>query len=504
MTNPTNNAYTLDEEVTFIEFQLPGLVSGQYRLNLRQTLQDSAGKPLNDVDFAGDYTLAVLSDRFRLQSPAEIVFGTFPEDNGSGEYSNVLPHVVFTKRTFPWSREAQPNDKIQPGRATWLGVLLLDADDAGVVLTPQTVTVGDLFPKSAYSESSLPSSTLSYFRDATDTSGLELGELLTDSIQAIDLPLELFWKLAPTLEDLHYLAHTRRVSLLPKPTIKGVSDIGEPVGEFSIVFGNRMPQRQKKSCVYLVSLEEMGSLLPTDSGHPDPKGFTAIRLAVLAQWSFFSVGAPADFDDRLLALNGRTTGNTPPNAANTNLRLAYEGKNITVKNALSMGYVPLNQTLRTGEANVAWYRGPLAPYQVARGKVAVPVASPDRITAFDPTTGMLDASYAAAWSIGRLLALQDRGFSTGLYAWKRGLSAQVVQAVEDRLLSERFAALTALTARRAAARSASEAAEPAKSPLPAPAESAIREPSEENGPGDTVVSARTLRSVLMHTLLEAR
>jgi len=32
---------------------------------------------------------------------------------------------------------------------------------------------------------------------------------------------------------------------------------------------------------------------------------------------------------------------------------------------------------------------------------------------------MLDASYAAAWELGRLLALQDKSFSTSLYRWKR-------------------------------------------------------------------------------------
>jgi hypothetical protein len=445
MMTPRASGDGLNQVVTFIEFHTPGLTAGSYTLSLKQTVTDDLGEQLNDEPMESQYRLAVEGDRFSLSKPAEIVFATYPQDNGSGQYGNVLPHVVFTNQTYPWSREAQANDTIKPGRATWLTVLLLDEDDfpAGTSLAPVTGTVGDLFPKSIYGKSNLPDDTLSYFRNAQDISVLNLGESVDDPIQFLDLDLNLFWNLAPTLDDLHYMAHARRVDLKPKATIRGVSDIGEPLGDFSIVFGNRLPQGQKKSYVFLVSLEEMGDLLPTDSGHPNPPNAKKIRMAVLTNWSFYTMGSAADFDYRVLALNGRTTGKNPPDAANTNLRLNYSGSNEVVKHALAMGYVPLNQTMRTGEKNVSWYRGPLVSCNVKGGRVKLPIPSPDQATVFDPTTGLFDESYAAAWLLGRLLALQDKGFSTGLYAWKKGLSAKVVQAVEDELLMDRFAALIA-------------------------------------------------------------
>jgi hypothetical protein len=196
------------------------------------------------------------------------------------------------------------------------------------------------------------------------------------------------------------------------------------------------------------------------------------------------MGSAADFDHRVLDLNGRTTGKNPPDAANTNLRLNYSGTNEVVKHALAMGYAPLNQTMRTGEKNVSWYRGPLVSCNVAGGRVKLPIPSPDQATVFDPTTGLFDESYAAAWLLGRLLALQDKGFSTGLYTWKKGLNAKVVQAVEDELLMDRFAALIA------ALPGARERAAVARASLT----------GQAAAPG--TLNAADLRTLLVHALLE--
>jgi hypothetical protein len=104
-----------------------------------------------------------------------------------------------------------------------------------------------------------------------------------------------------------------------------------------------------------------------------------------------------------------------------------------------MGFTPLDHDLRTGENTVSWYRGPLAPYEMdANPRVMLPVASPDQATIFDPTTGMFDASYSAAWTVGRLMALQDSAFATALYTWKQGLSQEVVSQVENGILAEAF------------------------------------------------------------------
>jgi hypothetical protein len=454
----------LNEFVFFIQHQLPGLVDGNYQLTVSQRVLDKDKKPISDDTLVKTYTFAVLGDRFKLQTPSAVIFSTFPDDQASGKFSTVLPHVVFTKTTLPWSRfpnNTNPVPTLPPGEDTdadvpsWLAVLVFDEDDLAqfpaLTLTPETRTVGDLFPYKLYDKSSLGDN-YSYFNEATNTD-LDVGDTLQTPIDTIDIPLALFWQTAPSLSDLSLLAHVREVSLNNKPTATGAADPGEPIGRFSIVFGNRLPQTQKKAYAYLVSLEKLQDFLPNSDGTP-PSGNSLIpsfflRLAVLKSWTFFSTGESATFTDQLLALNGRPPHSTT-DAAYTTLTLPYTGNNVVVKNALQMSYVPLNHNLRTNEQTVSWYRGPLVPYSITKLQLKFPIASPDQATMFDPTTGMLDASYAAAWTLGRQLALQNTAFSTALYEWKKGLTQDVVNAIENEILAELLQPLLSLDSQPAA------------------------------------------------------
>jgi hypothetical protein len=454
MPNNSQENPLLNELVTFIQHDMPGLPDGEYQLTVSQRVKDSVGNLISDDSLSNSYKFAVLGDRFRLKNPDAVVYTVFPAANGSGEYSTVLPHVVFTKSTFPWSRYPTSKELVKPpppgtgtdaNVPTWLTVLLLDEDDVSqypsLSLEPGNATIGDLFPTKLFAQSTLCNN-YSYFEQAKDTSAIELNEQLSDTIQVLDIPLALFWKIAPTIDDLSLLAHVRKVSLVNKPTMNGISDVGEPVGSFSIVFGTRLPQTGKRTFAYLVSLEELEPFLPTDEdgGPPDGNSFDSslfLRLAVLKSWSFSSTGETATFVDQLLRLNGRKL-DSPTNAVNSNLRLLYSGSNTLVRNALDMGYVPLNHELRTGGKTVSWYRGPLVPYSITTPGLSFPIASPDQAMVFDPTTGMLDNSYAAAWAAGRMIALQDKAFSTALYNWKKGLTQQAVNSIEEEIMQEQF------------------------------------------------------------------
>ena len=91
---------------------------------------------------------------------------------------------------------------------------------------------------------------------------------------------------------------------------------------------------------------------------------------------------------------------------------------------------------------MSWYRGPLSPTAKPTGPSPdPPIDSPDTVMAYDPTTGMLDVSLAAAWTLGRLLALDDTAFSTALYAWKQGLRRDAVTAAERQILEREFGPL---------------------------------------------------------------
>jgi len=435
------------ELVTFIQHQLPGLADGSYKLEVAQHVDDAQGRPISGDTLSRHYRFAIRGERFRLRNPQATIASTFPADNATGEYTTVLPHVVFANTSLPWTRYPTKDPPVAPGGRgadpdvpTWLAVLVLDADDVAafpsLALDPVTRVLGDLFPEAAHKDSKL-GSCHSYFDDATDTGGLEIDESVDDPVQTIDLPLELFGEVAPTLGDLALSAHVRRLAVDNKPVVAGETPAADTLGSFSIVVGNRLPQADRKSYAYLVSLERLERFLPTTAnGGTDIDG--ALRLAVLHHWTFNSKGATAAFVDRLERLNGRDGG---ADAANTNLVVTKDGASPPVEAALTAGYVPLDHALRTGETTVSWYRGPLSPLDREPAAIDLPISSPDQALVFDPTTGLFDASLAAAWTIGRLAALQDKSFASALYAWKKGLASAVVNDVERRIVADALSGL---------------------------------------------------------------
>jgi hypothetical protein len=160
---------------------------------------------------------------------------------------------------------------------------------------------------------------------------------------------------------------------------------------------------------------------------------------VLAHWTFVSQGDPLDFTTTVASLNGRSPDG--PDAAVTTLRLARDvpstGVGAAIGAALNAGYAPLAHELRTGETTVSWFRGPLSPDDAPPvPDLPVPYSCSDAALVFDPTTGLFDASLAAAWTVGRLIALQDKAFSAALYSWKRGLTQAMVSAAERDLIVE--------------------------------------------------------------------
>lgn len=483
MTTPASGPVPASEFVTFIQHQLPGLEDGSYQLTISQHVDDCGGNPISGQALSRSYTFAVSGDRFRLSNPSATVASTFPASNATGEYSTALAHVVFTAPSFPWTRSPEGSPRQLPATGqdtkddvpTWLAVLVLDDDDAaahpGLILDPVTGVLGDLFPKTVYPDTTLAdTTTYTYFTGATDDKGLEAGESLTDPVQTIDIPLRLFADIAPTLADLNLSAHVRQVSVENKPMALGDTPPDDPIGTFAIVIGNRLPQQNKQSHAYLVSLEALAGYLPAagDGGTTADSTLEmsrSLRLAVLQHWTFNTKGDTAAFVEQLELLNGRTADGQ--DAVNTNLRLTVNGANPPVSTALDGGYVPLNHGLRTGETTVSWYRGPLSPVDRARAGPALPVSSPDQALIFDPATGMFDASLAAAWTIGRLVALQDQSYATALYAWKKGQAQAVVDAVERQIIDDAFAGLIATPAPATPAPAASAAATSAAA-TPAP------------------------------------
>lgn len=389
--------------ITFIESMAPALEPGEYVLSMTQALLNTKPTGQNDTineSHTATRRLVVRGQRLKLAPGA--VHACFPPARSQASYDAVLPHIVLSSITLPWERQVGADN----GSCPWLALLLFDASDPPPSL--QTISPTALEPDS------LPANTVSYpeFR-------LEHGETATDRCDVLDVPVGLFAQLAPTLKDFSWLGHGRQ------------NADGET---FAVLVGNRMLTTGGAATVHLVSLEGMAAYLPTGlPGAPrvallDGSHAEFIRVISLFSWSFTSLDPNQSFEGALTHLN------VGP--------LQRISKQEAMSDTFGLGYTAMNHHTRQGATTVSWYRGPFLPItpvasEGAFGDSPPPFDRSDELVRYDPTTGMFDVSYAAAWELGRLLALQSKTFSSALHTWRRTL----VRAAAEEALRAGGAAL---------------------------------------------------------------
>jgi hypothetical protein len=202
----------------------------------------------------------------------------------------------------------------------------------------------------------------------------------------------------------------------------------------------------------------MGRFLPTVGVQGDcqtsthiPSGMRYIRLISLKRWQFSSVDPEKTFVGLVRNLD---TG--PFQIPAMQGPSAGENKSQShVDNALRMGYTAINHNNRLGDKTVSWFRGPLLPCHISDGAIPIPdpskspvrepLLSADEALRYDPETGMLDVSYAAAWQIGRLLALQNKHFASALFKWKQENSRKTSMYLERKILLEKLGSVLSMT-----------------------------------------------------------
>src|SRR5215216_1694528 len=86
--------------VRFYDNSMPPLQSGSYQITVAQKLVDPTGKFTPELPrdpFTQDQAFDVLGPRFRLD-PLD-VFSVYPPGSSVGEFGDLLPQIVLTRRT---------------------------------------------------------------------------------------------------------------------------------------------------------------------------------------------------------------------------------------------------------------------------------------------------------------------------------------------------------------------------------------------------------------------
>ncbi|QLQ31705.1 MAG: hypothetical protein HZT40_08990 [Candidatus Thiothrix singaporensis] len=208
----------------------------------------------------------VQGERFALK-PAEIA-AVFPPAGSLGDHANVLPHLVLTRSTLPWEREAQAGSAEVP----WLALLVLDEEE--------------LVPSVGKAQAhTLPLSDLLAANTGLGWPGvaLEQGQAADMKVNVVDIDADAIDDMMPTATELRYLTHVRQ----------GLDAHDQPQGEeLAIVIANRLPKPGVTSVVHLVSLENRylkGAFVKVS---PAPASY---RFISLKSWRFSCLPAQADF-----------------------------------------------------------------------------------------------------------------------------------------------------------------------------------------------------------------
>jgi hypothetical protein len=400
-------------QAAFYDSVTPALTEGDYQVIVTDTVTVE-GEPA-PASYGQAQRFRVTGPRVAL-GPHDVV-ATSPPAGSQGSYDNWLPQVVLAQRSLPWQVSLTGQDTTASGSTAppWLAVLLLtraEIDVAGQPPAPgstgtQTVPVGSYLTP--------PAGTLG----PAVTPGLTQlqQEQPTLACSVVDVTFETFRAVAPQTAELPYLVHVRQVGTGDQEELS----VPAP-GWYSVVTGNRLPTGAQDGVylAHLVSLEGFANYLPDQ---PAPQGYTLVRLVSLASWSFTS-GSNGDFAF-LMGKLSTAPFSVPVTVTGT------DAASQVLATAVADGYTLLGYATRLGEQTAAWYRGPFQPAPVT-ANLQPPYQAASAALLYDPATGIFDASYAAAWEIGRLLTLANGPVARSLAGWVAGAAAAVRRLLAGR------------------------------------------------------------------------
>jgi len=369
----------------------PVLSAGTYRVTTTSQLM----VPMeNQAPIIKTQFFHVAGDRYSLK-PTD-VFDVFPKEGSFADYSESFPQIIFNRSTLPWERSASASTQQLP----WLGLLLLEATE-------------DFEVKSVFWKQGMK-----YLTDGTANEPVFVPYQFTDEpsdlansgentdvkVEVIDVDFTLLNSLMPKISDLPWLAHARRAD--------GV--------ERAVVMGNRLPKSGGNYVVHLVSFENIYPNLFEQK----PSNINKIRLLSLKKWGFSCENANETFP--------KIISNLVP----CNLGIDNEA-NSQIKFRKQRGRTLLLHQMRQGYKNVAWYRGPFNNIGLNDDRpllrptsVTTAVNSSDSRLSVDKVNNIFDVTYAAAWQLGRQLALAHPTVIRELYKLRR-LHAQQIRKLQQ-------------------------------------------------------------------------
>lgn len=383
----------MSETTQIVDYFLPNLTAGKYTVEVVQKVIDTTRKTtLQEVNKQLDF--AIDAARFTLNS--DDIYSVYPPANTTGYYQNHFPHVVFNRRTLPWERtiDGKPENS-KNTRTPWMALLLLDEEEMKSCKIEPTDLKEVLYQEDLTDPISRPE--ISGKESKKDGLKVMDWEEAEQKCFTIDITNEQFQAYIPKTTELPFLAHSKIVTITHKDP-NGIGDTQGNQGYFSTLLGSRFIKRGMAYTALVVSLEGHKKYIE----NPDLLK-TKVRMVVLAHWKFTS--------------DGETSFRTLVDKLQVQ-SFAAQSPTDALKEYVKFGYVPMRHSMRNGAKNISWYRGPFVPNSSSfDSKNFIKFSSSDTALYYDRTTGFLDISIAAAWELGKILALKNQEFTKAMIEW---------------------------------------------------------------------------------------
>ncbi|MEO9963701.1 MAG: hypothetical protein ABJF07_25740, partial [Nisaea sp.] len=412
--------------IQFFDGYFPALPAGTYNINVTHTVSGSGAPPPFSLP---QQSFTVRAPEFSINT--DIVKTIYPPAGNTDVYDQNLPFIVLNDPSLPWERALVPDspDTGSGDPVPWTALLIFA--DQEMVFPP-----GSDNPVSTCKVSQFLASDPNVLKPDLPSGWVSSAQMDT-TCKTITIPGAVFNAVLPSKNDLRYLVHCRSVFTV---------DEGEHL--LSVQLCNRLavadtaanPATPVRYNAHLVSLEGYADYLPGGSKTIPNKasgGLQDVQLVSLYGWSFVSQPETGQsfkaIVEDLIASEASTEGALSlPVPANPDLPSH-------VKERLTDGYAPLKFVAGEGDESFAWYRGPFSavlPQTLPEiGAGSAPVAqtrSAEALMIYLSEQGLFDLSYAAAWNLGRGLALADAGFVRNLMNFRQA-ATQALTALAQRI-----------------------------------------------------------------------
>lgn len=340
--------------------------------------QDLDGRLKQD----GPNTVHVRIDGPQTVLLPDMIAGVYPAPGSDQSPDEFLPHIAFSRRTLPWEREGPEPTVTTP----WLALLLFKESEL----------------RSPAERKQAPTVSVTKLKVQNIPDLATRGRLINvlhipgeTEVSTLTVSNDLLKQVMPTLDDFRLLSHMKR------QTVSGV-DVDN-----AIVVCNRLPDasaplnaKPELHTAVLISVERAPELfaLPVAG---------STTLLVLHHWTF-RPSQGGDFEQVMKSIAYRPHGgvlrfgNLPvPVGEGEMVPLSGGFKGLLDKDGYFVTGVEHDQ-----EVN-ATYRSPLHPFAPPpRGHGFAIAAAPSEFANADQSTP-LDFAHAAAFELGRLLAMND-------------------------------------------------------------------------------------------------